>query len=188
VVDLVQAHFKQASLVVRARNTTHYYALHTRGVLHIERETLDSALMSGRSVLEIMGWQPHAARTQAWRFRRHSVELLMKMAPHQGDENKLISVAKQGRAQLEELWSRERAERAQQTAQAARAGWQAPPAVDGTRSGRIDGRSPSPVTRHPSPARHPSSLRAASEQTLRPCLSGDGRDPWFGGFFQFSLR
>jgi glutathione-regulated potassium-efflux system ancillary protein KefC len=135
VVDLVQAHFKQASLVVRARNTTHYYALHTRGVLHIERETLDSALMSGRSVLEIMGWQPHAARTQAWRFRRHSVELLMKMAPHQGDENKLISVAKQGRAQLEELWSRERAERAQQTAQAARAGWQAPPAVDGTRSG-----------------------------------------------------
>jgi glutathione-regulated potassium-efflux system ancillary protein KefC len=127
VVDLAQAHFKQATLVVRARNTTHYYALHTRGVQHIERETLDSALMSGRSVLELMGWQAHAARTQAWRFRRHSIELLMKMAPHQGDENKLISVAKQGRAQLEALWSRERAERTQQAAQAARAGWQAPP-------------------------------------------------------------
>jgi glutathione-regulated potassium-efflux system ancillary protein KefC len=134
VVDLAQAHFKQATLVVRARNTTHFYALHARGVEHIERETLDSALMSGRSVLEIMGWQPHAARTQAWRFRRHSVELLLKMAPHQGDENKLISVAKQGRAQLEELWSRERAERTQQAAQAARAGWQAPPA-DGAERG-----------------------------------------------------
>jgi glutathione-regulated potassium-efflux system ancillary protein KefC len=131
VVDLVQAHFKQASLVVRARNTTHFYALHTRGVEHIERETLDSALMSGRTVLELMGWQPHAARTQAWRFRRHSIELLMKMAPHQGDENKLISVAKQGRAQLEELWSRERAERTQQAAQGARGGWQAPPTGPG---------------------------------------------------------
>ncbi len=135
VVDLAQAHFKQATLVVRARNTTHFYALHTRGVDHIERETLDSALMSGRSVLEVMGWQPHAARTQAWRFRRHSIELLMKMAPHQGDENKLISVAKQGRAQLEELWSRERAERTQQTAQAVRAGWQAPPARPGAPRG-----------------------------------------------------
>jgi glutathione-regulated potassium-efflux system ancillary protein KefC len=126
VVDMAQQHFKQATLVVRARNTTHWYALHARGVAHVERETLDAALMSGRSVLELMGWQPHAARTQAWRFRRHSIELLQKMAPHQGDENKLISVAKQGRAQLEALWSRERAERSQQTAQATRSGWQAP--------------------------------------------------------------
>jgi glutathione-regulated potassium-efflux system ancillary protein KefC len=124
VVDMVQQHFKQATLVVRARNTTHWYALHARGVLHIERETLDSALMSGRSVLEVMGWHPHAARTQAWRFRRHSIELLERMAPHQGDINKLVSVAKQGRAQLEALWLRERAERSQQAAQAARAGWQ----------------------------------------------------------------
>jgi glutathione-regulated potassium-efflux system ancillary protein KefC len=77
-------------------------------------------------VLELMGWQPHAARSQAWRFRRHSIELLQKMAPHQGDENKLISVAKQGREQLEALWTRERAERQQL---ATRAGWQAPKAT-----------------------------------------------------------
>jgi glutathione-regulated potassium-efflux system ancillary protein KefC len=126
VVDMAQQHFQQATLVVRARNTTHWYELYKRGVVHVERETLDAALMSGRSVLEAMGWQPHAARTQAWRFRRHSIELLEKMAPHRGDEQKLISVAKQGRAQLEELWSRERAERSVQAAQAARAGWQAP--------------------------------------------------------------
>jgi glutathione-regulated potassium-efflux system ancillary protein KefC len=128
VVDIAQEHFKQATLVVRARNTTHWYELYKRGVVNVERETLDSALMSGRSVLEAMGWQPHAARTQAWRFRKHSIELLEKMAPHRSDEQKLISVAKQGRAQLEELWSRERAERSVQAAQAARAGWQAPAA------------------------------------------------------------
>jgi glutathione-regulated potassium-efflux system ancillary protein KefC len=79
--------------------------------------------MSGRTVLELMGWQPHAARNQALRFRRHSIELLEQMAPHQGDEKKLISIAKQGRQQLEEVWSRERTER---TAQAGRGGWQAP--------------------------------------------------------------
>ena len=124
VVDLVQQHFPQATLVARARNASHWYGLHSRGVRHIERETLDAALMSGRSVLEAMGWQPHAARTQALRFRRHSIELLAQMAPHQADEKKLISIARQGRQQLEEMWSRERAERAAR-AQAARSGWQA---------------------------------------------------------------
>ena len=114
VVDLVQAHFKQATLVVRARNTTHWYGLHARGVQHIERETLDSALMSGRTVLELMGWQRHAARNQALRFRQHNIELLHQMAPHQGDEKKLISVTQQGRQQLEELWSREREQRREQ--------------------------------------------------------------------------
>lgn len=111
VVDLCREHFPQAKLVARARNTTHWYGLHQRGVQHIERETLDSALLSGRSVLELMGWEPHAARNQALRFRRHTIELLKAMAPHQGDEKKLIAVAQQGRQQLEELWSRERAER-----------------------------------------------------------------------------
>jgi glutathione-regulated potassium-efflux system ancillary protein KefC len=113
VVDLARQHFPQATLVARARNVTHWYGLQERGVQHIERETLDSALMSGRSVLELMGMQPHDARTQAWRFRRHSIEMLKQMAPHQGDEKKLIAVAQQGRRELEELWQRERAERAQ---------------------------------------------------------------------------
>jgi glutathione-regulated potassium-efflux system ancillary protein KefC len=116
VVDLARQHFPQATLVARARNVTHWYGLQARGVQHIERETLDAALMSGRSVLEQMGWQPHEARTQALRFRRHSIELLHQMAPHQGDEKKLIAVAQQGRRELEELWQRERSERAQRKA------------------------------------------------------------------------
>jgi glutathione-regulated potassium-efflux system ancillary protein KefC len=107
-VDLIQEHFPQATLVARARNTTAWYGLYRRGVRHIERETLDSALMSARSVLEAMGVEPHAARQQAMRFRAHSIELLKAMAPHQGDEKALIAVAKQGRQQLEELWQRER--------------------------------------------------------------------------------
>jgi glutathione-regulated potassium-efflux system ancillary protein KefC len=110
VVDLARQHFAQARIVARARNVSHYYGLRERGVEHIERETLDAALMSGRSVLELMGFQPHAARTQALRFRRHNVDLVDQMAPHFKDEAKLIAIAKQGRQQLEELWARERAD------------------------------------------------------------------------------
>jgi glutathione-regulated potassium-efflux system ancillary protein KefC len=123
VVDLAREHFPQATLVARARNVTHWYGLYERGVRHIERETLDSALMSGRSVLELMGWQPHAARNQALRFRAHSIAQMVQIAPHRGDEKKLIAASRQGRQQLEELWARERAERA---AQAARGGWNSP--------------------------------------------------------------
>ncbi len=113
VVDIAREHFPQATLVARARNATHWYGLKERGVQHIERETFDAALLSGRTVLELMGWQPHSARQQALRFKQHTLELMAQMAPHRGDEKQLIALAKLGRRQLEELWSRERAEQRQ---------------------------------------------------------------------------
>ncbi|MDZ5459427.1 glutathione-regulated potassium-efflux system protein KefC [Azohydromonas lata] len=111
VVDVVKQHFPQLQVVARARNVTHYYGLRSRGVALIERETFDAALASARSVLELMGYDKAYAHTQAQRFREHSVELLEQMAPHFGDEQRLIAMARQGRDQLEALWARERAER-----------------------------------------------------------------------------
>ncbi|MCR5883425.1 glutathione-regulated potassium-efflux system protein KefC [Rhizobacter sp. J219] len=110
VVDMAKEHFPHLHIVARARNVTHYYGLRERGVTLIERETLDSALMSGRSVLELLGWQPHQARNLALRFRKHSIELLEEMRLHQENEDQLIAVAKQGRQQLEQLWAKEREE------------------------------------------------------------------------------
>lgn len=124
VVELAQQHFPQAELVVRARNATHWYELNDRGVQHIERETFDSALASGRTVLELMGWSRHSARNAAVRYRQHNIELMQQIAPHRKDENKLIALAKQGREQLEELWSRERAQRSEQLSRRG-AGWAA---------------------------------------------------------------
>jgi glutathione-regulated potassium-efflux system ancillary protein KefC len=112
VAELVREHFPHLQIVARARNVTHYYRLRQLGVTMIERETLDSALMSARSVLEAMGWERHTARNQALRFRQHNIELLEQMAPHLGDEHQLIAIAKQGRQQLEELWAQERADQA----------------------------------------------------------------------------
>jgi glutathione-regulated potassium-efflux system ancillary protein KefC len=123
LAKLVKEHFPHLTIVARARNVRHYYRLWHLGIQHIERETLDSALMSARGVLEAMGYEPHAARAKAWRFRRHSIELLHKMAPHYEDEDQIIAIARQGRRQFEEMWARERAE---EDAAHARAGWHAP--------------------------------------------------------------
>jgi glutathione-regulated potassium-efflux system ancillary protein KefC len=129
---LAGEHFPQLQRVARARNVRHYYRLRELGVTLIERETLDSALMSARSVLELMGWQPHAARQQAWRFRRHTIEQLELMAPHRGDEAALIALSKQGSRQLQQLWAQERAEAAEATGRAAWHRWPAEPAAAGS--------------------------------------------------------
>ncbi len=110
VAKMVRENFPNLTIVARARNVSHYFALKKLGVDFIERETLDSALMSGRSVLELMGWEPHQARNLAMQFRKHSIDLLGQMASLQdpADEGKLIATAKQGRQQLEASFARDR--------------------------------------------------------------------------------
>ena len=120
VAKLALQHFPNLRLVTRARNARHYYALRNLGVQFIERETFDSALISGRTVLENLGWQPHQARNLAMRFRRHNLEQLDKMAPLWKDEDQLIAAAKQGRQQLEELFAQERDHAAQRRV---KSGW-----------------------------------------------------------------
>ena len=108
LVDLAREHFPRLALVARARNVQHWYQLHDRGVDSIERETFDAALMSGRSVLETLGFERHQARNLALRFRRHNLEQLQEMAPHFKDESKLIAMSKIGRAQMEQFMADER--------------------------------------------------------------------------------
>ena len=122
VAKMVKENFPDLTIVARARNVQHYYELHELGVKFIERETFDSAIMSGRSALEHLGWQPHQARNLALRFRRYNIAQLRQMAPHRKDEAKLIAAARQGRQQLEELFA---LERQQAEERQARAGWSA---------------------------------------------------------------
>ena len=113
IVDLAQAHFPQLQIVARARDVTHWNQLRDRGVKLVERELFESSLRSARSVLELLGYEPHAARQTALRFRQHNLDLFEKLHPHYKDSSKLIAVIKQGRQQLEEQMAQERAEQTQ---------------------------------------------------------------------------
>ncbi|MBT9505444.1 glutathione-regulated potassium-efflux system protein KefC [Rhodoferax sp.] len=117
IVDLAQEHFPQLQIVARARDVTHWNKLRERGVMHVEREMFESSLRSARSVLELLGHEPHAARQTTMRFRQHNLELFEKLHPHYKDQAKLIAVVKQGRQQLEEQMAQERAQRAQRRPQ-----------------------------------------------------------------------
>jgi glutathione-regulated potassium-efflux system ancillary protein KefC len=105
---LAREHFPQLAIVARARNVQHYMRLRELGITMIERETLDASLMSARSVLGVLGWEPHQARTLSLRFRRHTIRQLEEMLPHARDEARFVAMAKAGRQQLEELFAQER--------------------------------------------------------------------------------
>ena len=126
LVKMAKENFPALTIVARARNVQHYYELFELGVEFIERETFDSAIMSARTALEHLGWQPHQARNLAVRFRRHNIAQLRQMAPHRKDEARFIAAARQGRQQLEELFALERQQAAERQA---RAGWSREPAT-----------------------------------------------------------
>lgn len=104
----VREHFPQLTIVARARNIQHTLALRRLGVTLVERETLGSALVSGRSVLETLGWDVGHAEDLMKRFRHHTEEQIEAMLPHHDDRERLIAVARQGRQQLEELFAQDR--------------------------------------------------------------------------------
>jgi len=109
IAALAKEHFPQLAIVARARNVQHYYQLRELGVEHVERETFESALLSARSVLELTGMEPHAARRQALRYKHFNLELLETMVPLQRDESALIAAAKLGLQQFNQLMAAEQA-------------------------------------------------------------------------------
>ena len=108
LVDLVRANFPRLPIVARARNVRHYVELRARQVEVIERETFEAALKTGRHVLEALGVDAYRAREMADAFRRHNVATMESLLPHFHDENRMLTVAKAGRLELEELFRRDR--------------------------------------------------------------------------------
>ena len=60
IVDLAKEHFPQLQLVVRARDATHWNKLRDRDVKLVQRELFESSLLSGGSVLELLGYAKFA--------------------------------------------------------------------------------------------------------------------------------
>lgn len=109
LTDVVRKNFPALTIVARARNVRHYVELRNRGVTVIERETFESALRSGREVLEQLGVDRFRAREMADIFRRHNISTMESMIEVFTDEAKLLTAAKAGRQELENQFAKDRA-------------------------------------------------------------------------------
>ena len=108
LVDRVRANFPDLPIVSRARNVSHYFELKVRGVQVVERETFESALKAGRAALEMLGEDRYRAKELADAFRRHNIASVDATLPFYQDEASRMSLAKQGREELEKQFARDR--------------------------------------------------------------------------------
>jgi glutathione-regulated potassium-efflux system ancillary protein KefC len=107
LVDAVKRDFPHLQILARARNVTHFYQLMDRDVTIIERETFESALQMGRDTLQQLGFNAFYARQAAMKFRAHNIKMLYAVYPYYKDQQKMLSMAKQGRDELEEMFARD---------------------------------------------------------------------------------
>jgi glutathione-regulated potassium-efflux system ancillary protein KefC len=105
LVDAVRRAYPALPIMARARNVTHYFDLMDRGVTVIERETFESALLLGRNVLTHLGFGAYRARQAAMKFRAMNLQGLSKMYPFYKDQEQFVSMAKQARDELEDMFA-----------------------------------------------------------------------------------
>ncbi|CAG9170236.1 glutathione-regulated potassium-efflux system protein KefC [Cupriavidus pinatubonensis] len=113
LIDRVRERYPDLQIYARARHVSHIYQLKDRGVNLFEREMFEGSLMLGRRVLEGLGFDPAEARNVALRFRRHNIQAIDRFYPHYTDQKKLVSLARQARDELQEMFRQDREQRRQ---------------------------------------------------------------------------
>ena len=102
IVTEARKHFRHLKLIVRARSRSDAFEYSEMGVPAV-RETFGSALDAAERALHGFGYGSLAARRIITRFRRHDEQGLAEQARHRKDTKKLITLAQQGRQDLEQL-------------------------------------------------------------------------------------
>jgi glutathione-regulated potassium-efflux system ancillary protein KefC len=105
LVDVVRRNFPDLKIMARARNVSHLYDLMDRGVTVIERETFESALQLGQSVLRHLGFGAFRARQAAQKFKAHNIKTLHAVYPYYKDQEQYISMARQSREELNAMFA-----------------------------------------------------------------------------------
>lgn len=108
IVELARAHFPNLRVFARARNRFHAYRLLDMGVEDVCRETFLSSLETARGVLIGLGIPDSVADETARVFRDHDERLMRRSAKHHEDMEKLIELAREGRAELARLFEQDR--------------------------------------------------------------------------------
>lgn len=107
LIEAVKREFPDLPILARARNVSHYYDLMDRGITAIERETFESALQLGRQALRQLGFGAYRARQAAMKFRTHNIKSLLAVYPYYKDQQQRVSMAKQARDELQEMFARD---------------------------------------------------------------------------------
>ena len=104
IVDLAKEQNPRLRIIARAVDRAHARQLLTRGVNHVIRDTFASSLEAATNTLELLGYPEGQALEITDMFRKHDESMLAKSIEHLDNPEELSRMAKQGRAELQNLF------------------------------------------------------------------------------------
>jgi len=106
--EIAKQHFPKLKIFARARNRLHAYQLLDLGITRVWRETFHSSAAMAERVLTELGLPDSTAEETVRIFTLHDERLLRRGAAHHADREKLIELARVGRAELRSLFEQDR--------------------------------------------------------------------------------
>jgi monovalent cation:proton antiporter-2 (CPA2) family protein len=103
ITELVRRNFPNVTVLARARNRTHAMQLRELGVENPMRETFWSSIELTKDLLARIGEVPEQIEKTVATFVQHDADLLERQQAIFRDEEKLVAVSKEARAQLDEI-------------------------------------------------------------------------------------
>jgi monovalent cation:H+ antiporter-2, CPA2 family len=99
MIETIKKHFPDLRMLVRAQNRYDAYDQMNAGMLHVYRETVDTAVRVGVDTLKMLGHRAYAAQRSARIFLKQDEYNLKKLASIQDRDEYIITA----RAKIEEL-------------------------------------------------------------------------------------
>lgn len=102
MIETIKKHFPDLRMLVRSTNRTDAYDQMNAGMLHVYRETLDTALRLGVDAMKFLGYRAYTAQRSARTFFKLD-ELNMKKLASIREEEQYINTARQLIEELESI-------------------------------------------------------------------------------------
>jgi monovalent cation:proton antiporter-2 (CPA2) family protein len=110
IANTARRAFPHLTIFLRAFDRPHAYELLAAGFDHVYRELFGSSVDMGQDVLVALGKHPYEALRAARTFRHHDEHLVRDSARHRDDEQVLIDLSRQARAEIGRVLSGDRRE------------------------------------------------------------------------------
>ncbi len=110
LVKIARHNYPNLTLHVRVYDRAHAYEVMKEGVDNVYREVFGSSMDLAKDALITLGKHPHEAQRAIRYFRTFDERMLRKSAQHADDQNKLIDLAKQSRAEIARVFALDRGE------------------------------------------------------------------------------
>lgn len=130
MIETIKKHFPHLRMLVRSQNRFDSYDLMNAGMLHVYRETVDTALRVGVDTMKFLGYRHYTAQRAARTFLKMDEANLKKLASIRDPDEYLVEV----KAKIEELEKMLQADMAQQ-AGFVDAGWDEESLIAAMKSG-----------------------------------------------------